>query len=55
MIVFIHYLEIWKHYFMGTRFIVVTDNVANTFFKTQKKLIAKQARWQEFLADIDFV
>ena len=41
----IHCLETWKHYLMGTRFIVVTDNVANTFFKTQKKLIAKQARW----------
>ena len=39
---------------MGTQFIVVTDKVANTF-KTQKKLIAKQARWQEFLVDFDFV
>ena len=51
----IHCLETWKHYLMGTWFIVVTDNVANTFFKTQKKLSAKQARWQEFLADFDFV
>ena len=40
---------------MGTRFVVVTDNVANTFFTTQKKLTAKQARWQEFLADFDLV
>ena len=40
---------------MGTRFVVVTDNVANTFFKTQKKLTAKQARWQEFLVNFDFV
>ena len=47
-------LETWKHYLMGTRFVVVTDNVANTFFKTQKKLTAKQARWQDFLADFDF-
>ena len=51
----IHCLKTWKHYLMGTRFIVVTDNVANTFFKTHKKLTAKQARWQEFLADFDFV
>ena len=51
----IHFLETWKHYLMGTRFVVVTDNVANTFFKTQKKLTAKQARWQEFLADFNFV
>ena len=51
----IHCLETWKHYLMGTRFVVVTKNVANTFFKTQKKLTTKQARWQEFLADFDFV
>ena len=51
----IHCLETWKHYLMGTRFVVVTNNIANTFFKTQKKLTAKQARWQEFLADFDFV
>ena len=55
MIVVIHCLEIWKHNLMGTQFIVLTDNVANTFFKTQKKLTAKQARWQELLADFDFV
>ena len=55
MIAVIHSLETWKHYLMETQFVVVTDNVANTFFKTQKKLIAKQARWQEFLANFDFM
>ena len=39
----IHCIEIWKHYLTGTWFVVVIDNVANTFFKTQKKLTAKQA------------
>ena len=39
----IHCLETWKYYLMGTWFTVVTDNVANTFFKTQKKLTSKQA------------
>ena len=55
MIAVIHFLETWKHYLMGTRFVVVTDKVASTFFKTQKKLTVKQARWREFLADFDFV
>ncbi|XP_044510183.1 uncharacterized protein LOC123228802 [Mangifera indica] len=50
----IHCLETWRHYLLGTKFTVVTDNVANTYFKTQKKLSAKQARWQEFLAEYDF-
>ncbi|KAL0388132.1 UNVERIFIED_CONTAM: Retrovirus-related Pol polyprotein from transposon.6 [Sesamum radiatum] len=38
----------------GTKFTVVTDNVANTYFKTQRKLSPKQARWQEFLGEFDF-
>ena len=33
---------------------MVTDNVANTFFKTQKKLSPRQARWQEFQAEFNF-
>ena len=33
---------------------MVNDNVANTLFTSQKKLSAKRARWQEFLADFNF-
>ncbi|WJZ92849.1 hypothetical protein VitviT2T_011824 [Vitis vinifera] len=43
MMVVVHYLQQWIHYLLGSIFIVVTDNVANTFFKTQKKLSPKQA------------
>ncbi|KAG8368002.1 hypothetical protein BUALT_Bualt16G0131300 [Buddleja alternifolia] len=50
----IHCLDAWKHYLLGTKFNVVTDNVANTYFKTQKMLTPKQARWQEFLGEYDF-
>lgn len=34
---------------------MVIDNVANTYFTTQKKLSSKQARWQEFLGEFDFI
>ena len=34
MTAFVHCLKIWKHYLLGTKFMVVTDNVANTYFKT---------------------
>ncbi|CAL8989520.1 unnamed protein product [Prunus brigantina] len=46
-----------RHYLLGTQFTVVTDNVANTYFKTQKKLTPKKAHWQEFLSkfDVDWV
>ncbi|KAL0396344.1 UNVERIFIED_CONTAM: Transposon Ty3-I Gag-Pol polyprotein [Sesamum calycinum] len=50
----VHCLEAWRHYLLGTKFTVVTDNVANTYFKTQRKLSQKQARWQEFLGEFDF-
>ena len=50
----VHYLQQWRHYLLSGIFTVVTDNVANTFFKTQKKLSARQARWQEFLAEFNF-
>ena len=33
---------------------MVTDNMANIFFKTQKKLSARQACWQEFLVKCNF-
>ena len=51
----VHCLDVWRHYLLGTKFTVVTDNVANTYFKSQKKLTPKQARWQEYLAEFDFV
>ncbi|RVW31777.1 Transposon Tf2-2 polyprotein [Vitis vinifera] len=54
MTVVVHCLQQWRHYLSGSIFTVVTDNVANTFFKTQKKLSPKQARWQEFLTDFKF-
>ncbi|KAJ8764799.1 hypothetical protein K2173_010264 [Erythroxylum novogranatense] len=55
MLAMVHCLDTWRVYLLGTRFVVRTDNVANKFFRTQKKLSAKQARWQEFLAEYDFV
>ena len=42
----VHYLQQWPHYLLGGIITMVTDNVANTFFKTQKKLSARQARWK---------
>ncbi|KAF9667521.1 hypothetical protein SADUNF_Sadunf15G0031800 [Salix dunnii] len=39
---------------LGSKFIVKTNNVANTFFTTQKKLSQRQARLQEFLVEYDF-
>ncbi|CAA0814075.1 Unknown protein [Striga hermonthica] len=43
MTTLIHCLEMWRHYLLETRFTVVTDNVANTYFRSQKKLSPIQA------------
>ncbi|KAE8691406.1 hypothetical protein F3Y22_tig00110890pilonHSYRG01301 [Hibiscus syriacus] len=50
----VHCLCTWRHYLLGSKFVVFTDNVANSYFLTQKKLSPKQARWQEFLPEFDF-
>lgn len=40
---------------MGSKFVVKTDNVATSYFLTQKKLSPKQARWQVFLTEFNFL
>ena len=49
----IHCLRTWRHYLLGSDFNVKTDNVATSYFQTQKKLSPKQARWQDFLDEFD--
>ena len=34
---------------------VKTDNVATSYFQTQKKLSPKQAQWQDFFTKYDYV
>jgi len=54
MTAIVHCLRTWRHYLLGSRFVVKTDNVATSYFQTQKKLTPKQARWQDFLAEFDY-
>ena len=39
----IHCLRVWRHYLLGSHFTIMMDNVATSYFQTQKKLIPKQA------------
>ena len=50
----VHCLRNWRHYLLGSRFVVKTDNTAVSHFLTQPKLTPKQGRWQELLAEFDF-
>ncbi|XP_054800138.1 uncharacterized protein LOC129304486 [Prosopis cineraria] len=54
MFAIIHCLRTWRHYLLGSKFTIMTDNVATSYFQTQKKLSPKQARWQDFLAEFDY-
>nr|XP_016483424.1 PREDICTED: uncharacterized protein LOC107804107 [Nicotiana tabacum] len=47
----VHCLRTWRHYLLGAHFVVKTDNVATSYFQTQKKLSAKQARKANVVAD----
>ena len=51
----IHGLHTWRHYLLGSKFVIKTNNVATSYFQTQKKLTPKQARWQDFLPEFDYV
>ncbi|KAK9100739.1 hypothetical protein Scep_024169 [Stephania cephalantha] len=53
MLAVIHALQLWRHYLLGTSFVVRTDNAAITYFMSQKKLNRSEARWLDFLAEFD--
>ncbi|CAH1415271.1 unnamed protein product [Lactuca virosa] len=44
MIAIINCLRVWRHYLLGSWFIIQTDNVATSYFQNQKKLNPKQAQ-----------
>ncbi|KAI9201579.1 hypothetical protein LWI28_025551 [Acer negundo] len=54
MTAIIHYLRVWRHYLLSATFLIMTDNVATSYFQTLIKLSPKQARWQDFLAEFDY-
>ncbi|XP_047260179.1 uncharacterized protein LOC124893108 [Capsicum annuum] len=54
MTAIVHCLRTWRHYLLGAHFLVKTDNVVTSYFQSQKKLLPKQARWQDFLAEFDY-
>ena len=37
----VHCLQTWQVYLLGPKFLVITNNVANTFFKSKKKLSSR--------------
>eukprot|EP00253_Pinus_taeda_P019414 PITA_19414 len=50
----IHALKMWRHYLMGRKFLLHTDQHSLTNYFSQPTLNARQARWVDFLSGFDF-
>jgi hypothetical protein len=50
----IHALKMWRHYIMGRKFLLLTDNSGVKYLFSQPELNARQARWLAFLSEFDF-
>ena len=50
----IHALDSWKHYLLGTPFIIRIDHQSIKYFMTQNKLLDKQMTWANFLSQFNF-
>ena len=43
----------WRHYLLGKKFTLMTDNISLKYFFSQTDLNARQARWLSFLSEFD--
>ena len=50
----IHALKMWRHYLMGRKFLLKTDNMSLKYLFDQADLNARQARWLAFLSEYHF-
>ena len=52
--VVIHVLKMWRHYLMGRKCMLLTNNIGVNFLISQLDLNARQVRWLSFLSEFDF-
>ena len=50
----IHALNIWQHYLIGNKFLLLTDNIGLKYLFDKKTLNSCQARWLAFLSEYGF-
>ena len=49
LLAILHALDMWKHYLLGTPFILGMDHQSLKYFLMQTKFSDKQMRWANFL------
>jgi hypothetical protein len=50
----VHALNMWRHYLLGRRFILMTDHCGLKYLFDQPRLNARHARWMELISEFDF-
>jgi len=50
----IHALKMWRHYLIGRKFVLMSDNISLKYLFDQQNLNARQAQWLAFLSEYDF-
>ena len=52
--VIIHAMKMWRHYLMGRKFLLKTNNMSLKYLFDQTDLNARQSRWLAFLTEYHF-
>jgi hypothetical protein len=50
----IHALNMWRHYLIGKRIYLMSDNISLKFVFDQKNMNARKSRWLDFLSKYEF-
>jgi hypothetical protein len=50
----VHALKMWRHYLLGSIFVLMTDHCGLRHLFDQPRLNARQARWMALLSEFDF-
>ena len=50
----IHALNIWWHYLIGRKYLLILDKISLKYLFDQQNLNARQARWLSILSEYDF-
>jgi hypothetical protein len=54
LVAVIHALKMWRHYIMGRKFLLLTDNSGMKLLFSQPNISTRQARWLAFLREFNF-
>ena len=54
LVAIVHALKMWRHYLLGRKVLLMTDQCGLQYLFDQPKLNARQSRWMALLSEFDF-